>query len=166
MSQEFRILRSESMPFRRCAIPAALLLLLCVAGLSGAEEAPQNPPLSLEIVPHTATPTGDDPSQHFVVLAKYGANTERDVTLESEFALSSPGKGNIDKAGKFVPSGAGDFRLTARFEGRSATAKIHSEGSAKKLPFSFSRDICEIFTKRGCNGSVCHGGVKGKNGFK
>ena len=34
-------------------------------------------------------------------------------------------------------------------------------------PFSYSRAISlRILTKRGCNGAACHGGVKGRGGFK
>jgi hypothetical protein len=34
------------------------------------------------------------------------------------------------------------------------------------LPFRFDRDIEGILTRRGCNSSECHGGVKGRAGFK
>ena len=33
-------------------------------------------------------------------------------------------------------------------------------------PVTFARDVVVIFTKDGCNSSSCHGGVKGKGGFK
>ena len=33
-------------------------------------------------------------------------------------------------------------------------------------PPSFTRDIEGILTRRGCNDSNCHGGVKGRGGFK
>lgn len=33
-------------------------------------------------------------------------------------------------------------------------------------PFDFGLDIGGILTRRGCNGSNCHGGVKGRGGFK
>ena len=33
-------------------------------------------------------------------------------------------------------------------------------------PLSFAGDIGRILTKYGCNGSDCHGSVKGKGGFK
>ena len=32
--------------------------------------------------------------------------------------------------------------------------------------FQFGRDIGSIFTRQGCNGSACHGGVKGRGGLK
>jgi len=155
-----------SKPSNTFKLFAAVISFTAFAGLSAANKPAAKAPLSVEIVPREATLTGDEPSQHFVVLAKYADHLERDVTPQAAFVLSDPDKGQIDHAGKFVPSGVADIRLTANFEGRTAVATIHSQGAAKKLPFSFSRDICEIFTKRGCNGSLCHGGVKGKNGFK
>src|SRR5438552_2050152 len=36
----------------------------------------------------------------------------------------------------------------------------------KTVDFDFQTDVEEIFTKRGCNDSHCHGGVKGRGGFK
>jgi hypothetical protein len=33
-------------------------------------------------------------------------------------------------------------------------------------PFEFARDIGGIFTRKGCNSPACHGGVKGRGGFK
>src|SRR6478752_5768346 len=38
--------------------------------------------------------------------------------------------------------------------------------SAAERPFSFARDIVGLLTRRGCNDSHCHGGVKGRGGFK
>ncbi len=40
------------------------------------------------------------------------------------------------------------------------------EAAQEERPFSFERDIGGILTKHGCNTSECHGGVKGKGGFK
>src|SRR5438309_11053215 len=33
-------------------------------------------------------------------------------------------------------------------------------------PFEFGRDIGGILTRKGCNSATCHGGVKGRGGFK
>src|SRR5438552_11281784 len=40
------------------------------------------------------------------------------------------------------------------------------EETEKPRPFTFAREIDGIFTKRGCNDALCHGGVKGRGGFK
>ena len=39
-------------------------------------------------------------------------------------------------------------------------------GAQSAHPVTFAREIAAILTKRGCNGTVCHGGVKGRGGFK
>src|SRR5690349_10629830 len=38
--------------------------------------------------------------------------------------------------------------------------------AAETRPFEFARDIGGIFTRKGCNSATCHGGVKGRGGFK
>src|SRR5215470_2130313 len=38
--------------------------------------------------------------------------------------------------------------------------------AAETRPFEFGRDIGGILTRRGCNNATCHGGVKGRGGFK
>ncbi|HUS06124.1 MAG TPA: DUF1549 and DUF1553 domain-containing protein, partial [Bryobacteraceae bacterium] len=43
---------------------------------------------------------------------------------------------------------------------------LRIEDVETKREFQFSRDIGGIFTRQGCNGSGCHGGVKGRGGFK
>ena len=38
--------------------------------------------------------------------------------------------------------------------------------AAETRPFEFGRDIDGILTRKGCNNTTCHGGVKGRGGFK
>jgi hypothetical protein len=38
--------------------------------------------------------------------------------------------------------------------------------AAESRPFEFGRDIGGILTRKGCNNVTCHGGVKGRGGFK
>jgi len=123
-------------------------------------------PVSLRLVPQEVTLSGTQASQHFMVLGKYADGLERDVTSTAHFALSPAGKGAIDALGKFVASGSGDVVLTANANGRSAKAAIRMEEADKAHVFTFARDIDRVFTKRGCNDSSCHGGVKGRGGFK
>ncbi len=47
-----------------------------------------------------------------------------------------------------------------------ATSGIAVEGADQAEPFDFSRDVVGVLTRNGCNGSECHGGVKGRGGFK
>jgi hypothetical protein len=124
-------------------------------------------PVSLRLAPEgTITVWGEQGAQQFVVLARYSDGMERDVTAGARLTLSDPEKGQIDKSGKFASKANGDVRLTAQFMGRQAEATIRVQGAGEQRPFSFARDIGAILTKRGCNNSDCHGGVKGKGGFK
>src|SRR6202011_3701848 len=60
----------------------------------------------------------------------------------------------------------GETVLTAKAEGFSAQASLKVDGSKVDRPFSFSREIVGVFTRRGCNSAGCHGGIKGQAGFK
>src|SRR3954452_19153027 len=123
-------------------------------------------PVSLRIVPANVTVWGDQNSQRFVVLAHGRNGMERDVTSTARLSLSQPDRGEMDKSGKFTAKANGAVKLTAEFEGGRAQTTISVQGAGEKRPFSFGRDIGAILTKRGCNNSDCHGGVKGKGGLK
>ena len=121
--------------------------------------------LSLRVVPEKVSLWGANASQHFLVLAKFDDDLERDVTSSAQFTLSTAGAGRMEN-GRFIAQADGTVTLNARFMERSATAGIKIDGLAEKRPFSFPRDIGGVLTKRGCNSTTCHGSVKGKNGFK
>src|SRR5207249_846718 len=55
---------------------------------------------------------------------------------------------------------------TAEVGGRSAKTTIRIEEADQPRPFTFARDIEGILTRQGCNDSTCHGGVKGRGGFR
>ena len=88
------------------------------------------------------------------------------MTRESRLLLTDPLKGAIDDSGKFVASDTGEVVLTATFGNREVRTRIVIAGSAETRPFSFGRDIGGILTRRSCNNTDCHGGVKGKGGLK
>ena len=137
-----------------------------MAGQSAADRQAEAKLLSLSLMPEDATLWGSDASQRFVVLGKYADGLERDVTRDSRFSLSNPDSGEIEDSGRFLARRSGQVALTARFGGREVKATIRIEGAGEVRPFSFARDIGGIFTKRGCNNSDCHGGVKGQGGLK
>jgi len=124
------------------------------------------PPSSIRIVPDNVTLWGAQASQHFTVLGQYADGLERDVTSMAHFSISDPKKAEIDSSGKFKAQDSEKFTLTASVADRSAKATIHIEEAAKPRPFTFPREIEAILTKRGCNDPTCHGGVKGRGGFR
>jgi hypothetical protein len=110
---------------------------------------------------------GAKASQRFVVLGTYADGLERDVTAQSSFLLSNVSTADVDSTGRVVARADGTVLLKAEGLGRTATANIRTEDSQTMRPFGFARDIVgDIFTRRGCNGSACHGGVKGRGGLK
>ena len=152
--------------FSTAVLITSALWIAAAARPGAAGEGKRVSAVSIRVVPDNATVWGAQGSQHFMVLAKYADGLERDVTSATRFSLSQPAKGEIDTTGKFVARSSGEVVLTAKYGGRSAKSAIHMEETEKPRPFTFAREIDGIFTKRGCNDALCHGGVKGRGGFK
>ncbi len=121
---------------------------------------------SLRLVPAEAALSGKGASQQFAAIARMSDGTESDVTGQASFAVKDPAIAAARDAGRVFAAADGQTALEARVDGARAAAAIRVERSAEAKPFSFARDVGEIFTRRGCNGSRCHGGVKGQKGFK
>ena len=122
--------------------------------------------LSLRLAPDNATLWGAKASQQFLALGQYSDGLERDVTAEVQFSVSQPQIAEMEEGGRLVALADGAAALTASFGRHTATTKLRVADLDEKRSFSFARDIGGILTKKGCNTSSCHGGVKGQGGFK
>ncbi len=122
--------------------------------------------LSLRLLPNRVMLSGTAASQQFVVLATTSDGLERDLTSQSSLSVDRPSLVRVEPSGEVRSLQNGKATLEARVGGLKAQASIQVESAGRKRPFSFGRDIGAILTKRGCNSSACHGGVKGKAGFK
>ena len=122
--------------------------------------------LSIRIVPENVTIRGAHGSQRFLVLGTFADRMERDLTAASRLTVADSQLIAIGERGLARPLTDGTTQLKAEFEGHAATSAIKIVDSQKGRPFNFQRDIGGILTEKGCNGSYCHGGVKGKGGFK
>ena len=122
--------------------------------------------VSLRIVPDTLRLSGLNPSQRLLVLGRYSDGLERDLTDQARFSLTAPTIAAIDGRGRLTALANGQTTLTTSVSNRSATAPLIVRSFAKTLPFNFQRDIGGVLTKRGCNDSHCHAGVKGRGGLK
>lgn len=145
------------------------LLIVTFAALSAhaaQEKRVELSPISLRVLPDAVTLWGAQASQQFVVLGQSADGLERDVTSTAQFSLSDASKGQIDRSGKFVARGSGEVKLTAEVGSRSAKTVIRIEEAETPRPITFAREIEGILTKRGCNDSTCHGGVKGRGGLR
>ena len=133
---------------------------------SSSEAAASSQLLSVRLVPEEATLWGARAVQRFLVLGKYADGLERDISKRSRFSIADSGIAKVDERGQVAALADGPTVLSAQVEGRSANSRLRVEGSEEIRPFSFAQDIGGIFTKQGCNSGDCHGGVKGKGGFK
>ena len=120
----------------------------------------------MNLQPQGVTIRGNDASQQFLVTGTYSDGLERDLSRQSRFFLSDPRLARVDTSGRVFALADGVVRLTADFGGRSESTRIRIQASTGNRSPSFALDLEGIFTRRGCNGSECHGSVKGRGGFK
>ena len=146
------------------------LFLSLQAGLllAGTAPLPSHEPqlLSLRLTPQGIRLVGVDSSQKLVVLGTYSDGFERDVTGRSRIRVSDPAVALLSGEGTLTPVADGKTLVAAELNGHRSQTAVRVERARSRRPFSFPRDIGGILTKRGCNSSECHGGVKGRGGFK
>jgi hypothetical protein len=147
-------------------LPVAVVCCCLLHTLSGSTVAADDVPVSVRVVPEQALLQGARAAQRFVVLGTFADGLERDLTDRSHFSLSDTQLAILDQAGRITSRVDGECDLTAEVGRMTARAHVRIEGSTEARPFSFARDIGRIFTQRGCNGTSCHGSVKGQKGFK
>lgn len=121
---------------------------------------------SIRIEPQGRTLAGAGASQQLLVIAEFSDGAERDVTDRVVWKLSDPSLARIDNDARLFSLADGALTVTATVDTHSARSSLRIEGAQVQRPFSFGRDIAGIFTQRGCNGTTCHGSVKGRGGFK
>ena len=130
--------------------------------------APSHDPalLSARIFPESATLREKGASQRFLVIGRFADGLERDLTSSSRFGLGDSGLASVDEAGNVSALADGETELEAEIQGHTLRAAVHVVDSGRETPLSFERAVSPVLTKSGCNGSGCHGGVKGRGGFK
>ena len=124
------------------------------------------PPVALRVEPPTRELRGAGTMQQFLAIATLADGTERDVTGEVVWQLNGRQAGDLSNPGLFQSRRDGDAELAATLGGRIARASIRVSEAGSQREFSFGRDIGTILTRTGCNNESCHGGVKGRGGFK
>ena len=123
-------------------------------------------PVSLKTVPAAVVLNGAGATQQFLAVASYPDGSERDVTAEAEWRIGKPELAKIAAPGRLTAAADGETVLAATFQGVRAQSSVRVAGAQAPRTFSFARDIGAVLTRRGCNDSACHGGVKGRGGFK
>jgi hypothetical protein len=141
--------------------------LAILALLFATELGAQSPTLqSIRIVPNDINLRGAQRTQHLLVLGRFSDGLERDATDAVRFTIADSRLARVDSAPQVIALGEGETTLTAEIQDVRTTARVRVAQMGKSRPFRFDRDIEAIFTRRGCNSSECHGGVKGRAGFK
>ena len=147
--------------------PILLLGILVAAGsIALGAESPEPELLSVRIVPETVELEGAGATRQLLVMGRYSDRLERDVTSLGRWEFSNAGVAAVSPGGKVEALAEGVTNVTARLGSRSATVRLRVEGGADRPPLSFAWDVERILTRRGCNDTHCHGGVKGRGGFK
>ena len=122
--------------------------------------------VKLQTVPPTVELNGAKAGQQFLAIATYADGTQADVTGDVRWSVSNPALARISASARLTALADGMLTLTAELEGMKTKSALKISSSQTERPFQFARDIGSILTKRGCNSSACHGGVKGRGGLK
>jgi hypothetical protein len=139
-----------------------LLVGLSVASVAAAGENP----VSLRIEPQDRTLRSAGASQQFTLMARYADGSERDVSDAAAWELSDSTLAELTAGRRLAARKNGLLSLTAKLAGKSAQSRLRIEAIDQVREFEFAYDIGSILTRKGCNGAGCHGGVKGRGGFK
>ncbi|MEZ6056102.1 MAG: hypothetical protein R3C01_05290 [Planctomycetaceae bacterium] len=119
----------------------------------------------LRVFPPEVSLTTNRDQQAVVVQAVYADGITRDVTMQSQWALSEEGVVRRDGF-TLYPARDGATQLTVSFEGKSQTIPCTVQKSAESRAISFKLDVMPVFMKAGCNTGSCHGAARGKDGFR
>jgi len=148
-------------------IPPKILFTCALVLLTSAASGATSASVSLKTVPADVTLRYAGSEQQFIAIAKYADGTERDVTGEVEWRLSDPALARFIGPARVAAAGDGAVTISAVLPtGARAQSSIRIQDSQGARPFNYARDIGGILTKLGCNQAACHGGVKGRGGFK
>ena len=120
----------------------------------------------LRLIPSQVRLWGKGASQSFLVVATDARGLEVDITSDCRFSLSDDRLAQVTADGLLMARGDGELELRAEVAGQKFTAAVRIKGTAQARSFGFAREVVRVFTRNGCNGSECHGGVKGRGGFK
>jgi Protein of unknown function (DUF1553)/Protein of unknown function (DUF1549)/Bacterial Ig-like domain (group 2) len=141
-------------------------ILAIVTAVAGATSQRPAKLLSIRVEPETRTLAGAGASQQLLVIGTFSDGAEQDLTDQAAWRLSDAALARIDNTARLFAIADGTVSLTAVVQGQTAKSSMRLERTQVARPFSFARDIADIFTRRGCNNITCHGSVKGRGGFK
>ncbi len=124
------------------------------------------PAAELKLLPAEVVLTGPEASHRLLVVAEEGGKVVGDRTPPARFASSDEAVVRVNTRGVLQAVGDGEAVVTARHDGKAATAKVKVRGTKGEIAPSFRNDVIPVLTKAGCNSGACHGALAGKGGLK
>jgi cytochrome c553 len=121
---------------------------------------------SLHLLPGTFELSGPEAAQEVIVMGVFADGLERDLTSACRFSISNPDLAEVHSSGRVFAKSDGTAILRAEIAGQAIEKSIGIRGTQQPRPFSFERQVGGVLTRNGCNAYDCHGGIKGRAGFK
>ena len=123
-------------------------------------------PVSLRIEPSARELRGADAMQQFLAIATYADGAERDVTGTAVWHINDSQSAELSPQGLLRAYKSAALQVTATLGSRTGKAAVRITDADARREFTFGHNIGVVLTRTGCNNSNCHGGVKGRGGFK
>jgi cytochrome c553 len=121
---------------------------------------------SLRILPENPVMHGSESRQLFIVSGRFADGIERELTAISQFSVPDTSPVKLTGPNRVQAINDGETIIRAVAGSLEIETGITVKDTGTPRPFSFDRHIGGILTRNGCNASDCHGGVKGRGGFK
>ena len=120
----------------------------------------------LEVMPERFSLETKRDSHRVVVLATFDDATTKDVTALCDLKVSDGKVAALDGLTLKPVADAGATELTATLGGQTVKASVEVKGGQQDRAVSFRLDCMPVFMRGGCNQGGCHGGARGKDGFR
>jgi len=119
----------------------------------------------LEVFPQGIVMSDPREVRRVLISLQQADGSKLDLTGASKLTTTSDVV-RIDESGVIHPVKDGVAVIEAAANGMTARFEVTVRGLSEKHPVGFVKDVVPILGKAGCNSGPCHGGAKGKNGFK
>ncbi len=120
--------------------------------------------IELSIEPSAITFHSDREAVQLVITAHYDGGPACDVTRLASVADCDQAR--VAATGLVRPQRSGSGKLVVRFGEITRELPVTVGDLSERPPVDFVRDVNPLLSRLGCNGGMCHGAQKGKNGFK
>jgi hypothetical protein len=144
------------------------IALACAAAVFAAAPPAAGEPggAKLEVLPARLEIHGPRDARRALVVEVAPGGARTDLTAEARFELE-PGAGlEVGEDGYLSPLRDGDFVVKVKAHGLVADLPVSVKGLAAPAPVSYLREVQPILSRVGCTAGPCHGGAKGRKGFK